>query len=49
MLCYVMLCYVMESLDTSKYTAYSDLLGKEAPVGGTLPPELWVTALKPDI
>ena len=39
----------MKSLDTSKYTAYSDLLGKETPGGGTLPPELCVTVLKPDI
>ena len=39
----------MECLDTSKYTIYSDLPGQEAAGGGTIPPELCITALKPDI
>ena len=41
--------YIMECLDTSKYTIYSDLPGQEAAGGGTIPPELCITALKPDI
>ena len=33
----------------SKFKVYSDLLGWEAPGGGTIPPALCVTNLKPDI
>ena len=39
----------MDYIDTSKYTIYSDLPGQEAAGGGTIPPELCVTALRPDI
>ena len=39
----------MDSLDKSKYTVHSDLPGKEAAGGGTIPPEICVTPLKPDI
>ena len=39
----------MDSLDKSKYTVYSDLPGQEAAGGGTIPPEICVTPLKPDI
>ena len=33
----------------SKYNIYSDIPGWEAPCGGTIPPALCVTRLKPDI
>ena len=36
-------------LDTSKFTIFSDIEGHEAPGGGTVPPEVTVTNLKPDI
>ena len=41
--------YIVQSLDTSKYTIHSDIPGHEAPGGGTVPPELTITPLKPDI
>ena len=41
--------YVVNSLDTTKYTVFSDIEGHEAPGGGTVPPEIIVTNLKPDI
>ena len=41
--------YIVESLDSSRYTIHSDIPGHEAPGGGTIPPELTITALKPDI
>ena len=41
--------YIMDSLDKSKYTVHSDLPGQEAAGGGTIPPEICVTPLKPDI
>ena len=41
--------YVVNCLDTTKFTAFSDIEGHEAPGGGTLPPEVCVTNLKPDI
>ena len=41
--------YIIQSLDTSKYTLHSDIPGLEAPQGGTVPPELAITPLKPDI
>ena len=40
--------YIVNNVDT-KYTVYSDLPGHTAPGGGSIPPELCVTALKPDI
>ena len=40
--------YIVENVD-SKYTTYSDIPGWEAPGGGTIPPALCVTNLKPDI
>ena len=36
-------------METSRYTVYSDIPGYEAPGGGTIPPHLCVTALKPDL
>jgi len=41
--------YIITNIDTDKYTVYSDLPGWEAPGGGTIPPVLCVTNLKPDI
>ena len=41
--------YVVNCLDAAKFTIYSDIEGHEAPGGGTVPPEVTVTNLKPDI
>ena len=41
--------YILECLDTNKYSVFSDLPGHEANGGGTIPPEICVTNLKPDI
>ena len=41
--------YVVNCLDTTKFTIHSDIEGREAPGGGTVPPEVCVTNLKPDI
>ena len=41
--------YVVNCLDTTKFTVFSDIEGHEAPGGGTVPPEVCVTNLKPDI
>ena len=43
-----MISYIVKSID-EKYTVYSDLPGHTAPGGGSIPPELCVTAQKPDI
>ena len=40
--------YIVNSVD-EQYTVYSDLPGHTAPGGGSIPPELCVTPLKPDI
>ena len=40
--------YIVNSLDP-KFRVFSDLPGHTAPGGGSIPPELYVTALKPDI
>ena len=40
--------YIVNSVD-EKFTVYSDLPGHTAPGGGSIPPELCVTPLKPDI
>ena len=36
-------------MNLDKYTVYSDLPGHEAPGGGTIPPQMCVTQLKPDL
>ena len=36
-------------LDSEKFTVHSDLPGHEAAGGGTIPPEILITNLKPDI
>ena len=41
--------YIVQSLDHTKYTIHSDIPGHEAAGGGTIPPELTITPLKPDI
>ena len=41
--------YVADSLDESKYSFYVDIPGKQHSNGGTMPTELLITALRPDI
>ena len=41
--------YIVQSVDTSQYKAHSDLPGHETSNGGSLPPSMVVTNLKPDI
>ena len=41
--------FIVNNLDKSRFQVYSDLPGWEAPGGGTIPSQLCVTRLKPDI
>ena len=41
--------YVVNSLDTEKFSVHSDVPGHESNGGGTIPPEVCITNLKPDI
>ena len=41
--------YVVNSIDTEKYSVFSDIPGHTAPGGGSVPPEICVTVQKPDI
>ena len=41
--------YISDSLDKVKYTCYVDIEGCQTPAGGTLPPSLVVSTLRPDI
>ena len=41
--------YVMQSLDTTKYSVFSDLPGYTVGGEGSVPPELCITVQKPDI
>ena len=41
--------YIHKCLDTSKYICYTDIPGHQTQEGGTIPPEVAVTTLKPDI
>ena len=41
--------YISECLDKTKYSCYVDIPGCQTPAGGTLPPALLVTPLRPDI
>ena len=41
--------YITDNIDRSKYTVYSDLDDSKTAHGGTIPPHLTVTELKPDI
>ena len=41
--------YIVTNVDSSKFKVYSDLPGWEAPGGGSIPSDLCLTRLKPDI
>ena len=41
--------YILENIDTEKFTVFSDIPGFEAPGGGTIPPQICITSKKPDI
>ena len=41
--------YMVNSIDTEKYTVYSDIPGYTAPGGGSVPPDICVAVHKPDI
>ena len=41
--------FIIDNLDCSKFTVHSDLSGHTTPNGGTIPANLTVTTLKPDI
>ena len=41
--------YVMKSLDATKFSVFSDLLGYRVGGEGSIPPELCITLQKPDI
>ena len=43
------LSYISKCLNKSKYSCYVDLEGSQTSAGGTIPPNLVVTTLKPDI
>ena len=43
------LAYISSCLDRDKFTAYVDIDGSKTPAGGTIPPQMLVTNLKPDI
>ena len=43
------LSYIATCLDRKKYECYVDIQGHQTPGGGTFPPSLVVTTLKPDI
>ena len=44
-----MLSYISKCLNKSKFKCYIDIEGSQTSAGGTLPPNLAVTTLKPDI
>ena len=44
-----MIKYILTCLDTTKYRVFSDLEGFTAPGGGTIPIDVCITILKPDI
>ena len=41
--------YIEKCLDSKKFTCYTDIPGHQTQGGGTIPPEVLVTTLKPDI
>ena len=41
--------YIVKNVDTSKFKVHSDIAGYQTSNGGSLPPSLIVTTLKPDI
>ena len=44
-----LISYIVNNIDKSRFKVYSDLPGWEAPGGGTIPSQLCVTKLKPDV
>ena len=43
------LSYILSCIDTTKVSAYSDLPGQQAAGGGTFPPDITITNLRPDV
>ena len=41
--------YIVNSVDDTKFKVYSDLPGYQTSNGGSIPPSMTVTTLKPDI
>ena len=41
--------YIAQCLDKTRYTCYIDIAGHQTPAGGTLPPSIIVSTLRPDI
>ena len=41
--------YVVNRIDTEKYSVFSDIHGHTAPGGGSLPSEICINAKKPDM
>ena len=41
--------YISNSLDKEKYTCFVDIFGHQTQAGGTLPPDIIISPLKPDI
>ena len=44
-----LLKYIVSSVDTEKFRVFSDIQGHQAAGGGSIPPEICVTNLRPDI
>ena len=41
--------YIAKCLDRDKFSVYADIEGSKTAAGGTIPPEVMVTNLKPDL
>ena len=41
--------YIAQCLDKTRYTCYIDIAGHQTPAGGTVPAEMLLTTLRPDI
>ena len=41
--------YIAKCLDREKFSVYADIEGSQTAAGGTIPPEVMVTNLKPDL
>ena len=41
--------YILNCLDLTRYTCYVDIAGHQTPAGGTLPPNIIISTLRPDI
>ena len=41
--------YISNCLDKEKFTCYVDIPGHQTQAGGTLPPDILITTLKPDV